>query len=413
MYIDWLLTNKNYIINKLKKAKGIMLLAFSLCIIPIISSSQNLVPNPSFETYTSCPTAFGQLSKAIPWYGTNNNSELFSPCVGSTANAPNTGYGFQPARTGNAYAGQYFMNGYGSDYREYIQVGLTNTLVTGNCYFVKFYVNCVNMVINYACNNFAAHISTGGYSTNFTGFPATSFTPQIYLVNNPIVKDTLKWIEIGGIYTAAGGENYITIGNFKNDVNTDTVRTNNGTINAAYYFIDDVSVEQITTPLWQLKDTMIIGGDSILIGPLYSGLNCTWFNMIGNPIGTGSGMWVKPTTTTSYILQQTFCNTTYSDTVTVYVSALGINDHNQFKNSINLYPQPAKDLVNISFNYFFESSIEIKIIDLNGRLLRNENLAVRNSKTNLQTDDLSNGIYFITISNQNHERITKKLVITR
>lgn len=382
---------------------------FLLLLYSYIVNSQNLVPNPSFETYTSCPTAFGQLSKAIPWYGTNNNSELFSPCVGSTANAPNTAYGFQLARTGNAYAGQYFMNGYGSNYREYIQVGLTNTLVTGNCYFVKFYVNCVNMVINYACNNFAAHISTGGYSTNFTGFPATSFTPQICLVNNPIVKDTLKWIEIGGIYTAAGGENYITIGNFKNDANTDTVRTNNGTINAAYYFIDDVSVQQITTPIWQLKDTMIIGGDSVLIGPLYSGLTCNWFNMLGNPIGTGSGMWVKPTTTTSYVLQQTFCNTTFSDTVTVYVSALGVNEMKSYPIISKLYPNPNSGEFNIEITGKQKGSAEVSILDVTGKLVYVKTI----TETGNLKPELENGIYMVKVKLLDGTMEVHRLVISK
>jgi len=32
------------------------------------AKTQNLVPNPSFEFYTSCPTGSDQVYKAFPWY---------------------------------------------------------------------------------------------------------------------------------------------------------------------------------------------------------------------------------------------------------------------------------------------------------------------------------------------------------
>lgn len=50
-------------------------------------------------------------------------------------------------------------------------------------------------------------------------------------------------MEISGIYTALGGERFITIGNFKDDANTDTLHLiENGLDPQGYYYIDDVSV---------------------------------------------------------------------------------------------------------------------------------------------------------------------------
>lgn len=321
-------------------------------------SAQNLVPNPSFETYTACPTVGGQLNTASPWYGTNADSDYYNSCASPPLNVPYAGLGFQYARTGSAFAGQWLFNGI--NYREYLQVALTSSLVANDCYLVKFYVCNQGAGLKYAIKNIAAHISMGGYSTNSVGSPATSFSPQVYLVNKPLIKDSLNWTEVGGIFTAVGGENYITIGNFKNDPNTDTVATNYGTFYGAYYYFDDVSIEKITTPQWSLKDTTIIGGDSVLIGPLYSGLTCNWFDMFGSPIGSGAGIWVKPPTTTSYVLQQTFCNNTFSDTVTVYVSAAGIKVHEN-KTLLKIYPNPVSNTLYISNkrNEFLNSEIEI------------------------------------------------------
>ena len=48
-----------------------------------------------------------------------------------------------------------------------------------------------------------------------------------------------------GQYTAFGGEQYILIGNFFSDAFTNKL-TKNGNLNAAYYYIDDVSVVDCT-----------------------------------------------------------------------------------------------------------------------------------------------------------------------
>ena len=364
--------------------------------------AQNLVPNPSFETYTACPTAPSQLGNAVPWKGTNNQSDYYNACASMPYNVPYEGVGFQYARTGNAFAGQWFLNGYGVNYREYMQVQLTNTLVTGQCYLVKFYVNNQGAGLKLANNNFAAHVSMNGYAT--TGSPATSYTPQIFLTNNPIIKDSLNWREIGGIYTAIGGEEFITIGNFKNDSNTDTIWTNYGTYGGGYYLVDDVSLEQITTPQWQLKDTMILGGDSVLIGPLYSGLTCNWFDMFGSPIGSGSAFWVKPTTTTSYVLQQNFCNNTFSDTVTVFVSAIGINENKKIS-KITIFPNPATSSL-----YFVtsEKSIENGSIVISNML--GQEIFMLQYRNEIDVSQFLNGCYFLNIITTEKQQFHSKFI---
>lgn len=386
--------------------KPLYLLTFLFFSVSIIGQT-NLVPNPSFETYTSCPTAFSQVHKAVPWEATNGSSELFNQCGTATANAPNTAYGYQAARTGSAYAGQYFMNGYGTSNREYIQSPLSATLTTGSCYLVKFYVNSVNKIINYACNNFAAHLSVGGYTTGFTA--ATSYTPQVFLVNNPIVKDTLHWKEIGGIYTAVGGEDHITIGNFKDDAGTDTLKTNNGTISAAYYFIDDVSVQQITTPTWKLRDTLIFSGDSVLIGPLYSGLSCSWFNLSGTLIGSGAGIYVKPPSTTSYVLKQTFCNTTFYDTMIVYINSVGLDAQaGSAVQQLKLYPNPTQDLLYLTAGLQIDPASKIEISSSLGELVLSSDYQAQ-----LDLSTLQNGIYLLRLKTPDGSATVRRCVISR
>ena len=36
----------------------------------------NLVPNPSFESYTACPTTFGQIEYATKWFSPNPDVDV-------------------------------------------------------------------------------------------------------------------------------------------------------------------------------------------------------------------------------------------------------------------------------------------------------------------------------------------------
>jgi hypothetical protein len=206
------------------------------------SYAQNLVPNPSFETFTSCPTASSQLSLATPWYGVStNSSDYYNSCGSGGANVPNGGGGnFQYARTGVAYAGIWAMQ---VSYREYIQVKLNSALVHDSCYLVEFYCNASDLS-EYGIDKMAAAISTTAINTTVGG-PGTelAFTPQI--VSNQFLADTVNWMKVAGYYKASGGEQYITIGNFSSSATTDTIHIGGYVAGDSYYYIDDVTVIKV------------------------------------------------------------------------------------------------------------------------------------------------------------------------
>ena len=59
----------------------------------------------------------------------------------------------------------------------------------------------------------------------------------------PAIMDTVNWVPVQWIYTATGGEKYFTLGNFKNDANTNHVTHNCGSFNPyIYYYIGLVSI---------------------------------------------------------------------------------------------------------------------------------------------------------------------------
>ncbi len=381
----------------------------------IKTNAQNLVPNPSFEIYSSCPTTYSQINYALPWIGTSASTDYFNSCssTSSYSNVPNGAGGFQLARTGNAYAGIFcFTQGTDSMNREYLQTKLIDTLTVNKCYIVTFYVNLSNKSI-YGVKNIAASFTANGFTTSSS---TIAYLPShIYKLNNPIISDTLNWVKTQGIYFAQGNELYITIGNFKNISNSeDTLNVNPfpaGTLNAAYYYIDDISVIPLDSmsggmPAFAGNDTSVILGDSVFIGQQITNLNCNWY--IGSTLiaDSVSGLYVKPVVNTTYIVKQNLCGKITYDTVNVTVLPVGIEE-NSWSKKINIYPNPNTGNFSINFsqtgNYLIEITNSIGVCVFKDK-----------ANTNNYTVDatFSSGIYILKIyDSENNKTAFKKLVI--
>lgn len=204
-----------------------------------VNISQNLVPNASFETYTLCPNGGSKIEYAVPWNAatTNSSTDYFNSCSIGFSGMPYSNSGFQYAQSGSAYAGLIAFHASGQ--REYLQVQLNNPLVQNTNYYVEFYTNPSNW--SSSCNNIAANLSVVRPYTNTFGV-LQSLTPHIMLSENPVINDTMNWVQVSGCYTAQGGEEYLTIGNFFDNANTVVT----GTSGIAYYYIEDVRVEEMT-----------------------------------------------------------------------------------------------------------------------------------------------------------------------
>jgi len=232
--------------------------------ISTLTLAQNLAPNPSFENYANCPTGLGlpvsfggydPVSEAIPWYRpTDASSDYFNACNGAIVGVPGNVFGSQPARTGVAYTGGYAYASFSEDFREYVQGPLSTPLIAGQTYCVELYVSLTDNS-NYATDDIGVLFSDtailttadcqGGLRQDCGPMP---YTPQI---NNPagnFLTDKINWTLISGTFTAVGGESYITIGNFKDDANTDLLNVG-GASASSYYYIDDVSVIPIPIPI--------------------------------------------------------------------------------------------------------------------------------------------------------------------
>jgi hypothetical protein len=266
-------------------------------------NAQNLVPNPDFETHSACPNgdlSAGTIVLAPPWNRpTDGTADYYHTCsfgaFGAWSGVPANIFGNQAPHSGNAYAGFYQYIGQ-QNVREYIQAPLLSPLVAGQSYKVSFYVSLAD-TSKWAIDGIGAHFSNAPVGIYGTGANPWHFVlPLVPQVSNPtgnVISDKTNWTLVQGTFCASGGEGHIVIGNFKDDATT-IVTNMTGTENAAYYYIDDVSVE-VTQPnicsssLGTLK-VCKVAGPSVTVGTpfTFQAGTSTPFTVLAGPAPDGT-----------------------------------------------------------------------------------------------------------------------------
>ncbi len=202
--------------------------------------TQNIVPNPSFEVYTTCPTGFGAGGPlpAQPWKAATAGSvDYFNECAANSSNVdvPDNYFGSQTAHTGVAYAGGYYRLS-SFTYREYLLAPLDVPMNFGSSYDVSYWVSLGGHYCG--TTQLGVYFSVNPPPSGGTG--VLNVTPQ-FVANIGFVSDTTNWVLIEGCYVPSGGEQWITIGNFSSDANTPLDPLCNTSL-STYYYVDDVSV---------------------------------------------------------------------------------------------------------------------------------------------------------------------------
>tara|TARA_Y100000589_G_scaffold147205_1_gene140793 strand:- start:27640 stop:28833 length:1194 start_codon:yes stop_codon:yes gene_type:complete len=382
---------------------------------------QNLVPNPSFEYFTSCPSGFSQINSAVPWFSANTygTPDFLNSCAPTglfSVSTPNNFRGFQNARTGVGYAHIFVMPTIGpSDYREYIQVPLISPLVAGQLYEISFYVSLSDKS-RYATNNLGVHISSS--PTYSVGYYPMPYTPQIN--ETSIISDTSNWQLISGVYLASGGEQYITIGNFYYDSLTAKTINNPSSPNFFSdngYYIDDVCVTPVggtgclaALPINLLSFNAKQEGNNVKVyWKTATEINNNFFTIerskdaisfeeIGEVKGAGNSHRILNYKfyddssiygITYYRLKQTDFDGKYSYSQTI------VADFKQ-DNDLILFPNPAKTYIKVKHSpsdnkYYYLIKNQLGIIVKEGIL--NEDYIIN-------IEDLENSVYYLTLINE-------------
>lgn len=302
------------------KSWRLKILILSLCFFTKKAEAQNLVLNPSFEDMLSCPTTFSQLNLVINWNSpTLNSSGYCNSCSNpSFVGVPQNGAGYQLAKTGNAYAGFIALQD-GDAYITYVQGEFLDTLKKDSVY-------CINFWISLTDNSNTAIAKMGAYiSDTAIYYPVTTPLNLISQIESPAgqyLNDTVNWMLVSGTYISQGGEKYITIGNFHDISSSDSIYFGSGESALSSYYIDDVSVFQITNAD-SGADTAICSEDSIQIGSTnYAEFTYNWQPTAGLSNAYSGITKAKPTQTTTYYLTQTTPCSFTTDSVTITVCDL-------------------------------------------------------------------------------------------
>lgn len=216
------------------------------------SFSQNLVPNPSFEEYDTCPTGISnvgdyQINHCLNWTApTLATSDYFNSCSGFGVNVPNAAFGYQNAFDGQGFLGVMLLIQEGEvSYFEYVQSKLVHPLEIGKTYEFSFHVNLANGS-DYAVGSIGAWFTNASVSSS-SGTPIFSSLPNVQNESG-ILSDTISWMEVKGKFNATGGEEYITIGYYTDTLSPDTLRNNPNAVPVAiysYYYIDGLELKEV------------------------------------------------------------------------------------------------------------------------------------------------------------------------
>lgn len=216
--------------------------------------AQNLVPNGDFEQYDGCPSQYAQFDSASYWFnpsiypGTQTGTpDYYNVCATLWVGVPNNMIGYQTAHSGAGYAGLVLWGdtAFYDNFREYLEVELSSSLEMDSCYHFSAYINLGNYS-RYTTDTISVHFSDTIIEGINNWYPID--VPPHVSYNGGMLTDTTNWILFEGDYTASGGESYMIIGNFNDDLNTNSMEVDPCCEPAAYFLIDDVSLEKISCP---------------------------------------------------------------------------------------------------------------------------------------------------------------------
>jgi hypothetical protein len=397
----------------------------------------NYISNGSFEQLTDCiyPDNF----KKVKYWRSIDSVNIGNCAIASVCftNVPYTYFGYQFPRTGNNFATFFplcFQNFCTiNNSRGYVRNRLKTNLVAGKTYCVKFYV-IVSENSTYSHDSYGIYFGDNSLDTiTQINRPLNYLVPQVKNPAGNILNDTLNWTLVTGTFVANGTEKHCVIGNFNLDANVtktinqissihQSIYTPNFTYTYTNAYIDDVSCIPTDLPAFAGADIWGIPSTTVYIGRQRDvGIDeaCTWYNMSNTvtPIANAAGLTLTVALSTqTYMVKQDICGIIKYDTVVVYASALGNAELQYFKDQVKVYPQPAKELINLelSTNAIADTYTELIIYTTLGQVIRKEELEfTKNLIKQVDVAELPNGCYTIQLHTTKGYVINQSLLISR
>ena len=244
---NWLILKESRI--AMEGMRGIqVVLCLGMVMLLINVQGQNLVPNPSFEAYKTCPEQLGNFhDDVIAWQApTLGSTDYFNNCS-AVMGTPKNFNGEQVADFGQAYAGLYLYAP--DDYREYMHIELKEPLKEGVPYEFSFFVSLAERS-DFAIKDFGVLFSSLPIEVKTRRVLSKMHLYQntqnkyhfLEIKYSEFYKDKKDWVKVQTAFVAKGTERYVTLGNFRNNARTRNLITKRNAKQGAYYYLDKVAL---------------------------------------------------------------------------------------------------------------------------------------------------------------------------
>lgn len=220
--------------------RRIIILSFAWLLLSSLAA-QNLIPNPSFETRTSCPTGISQFNGYVSgWVAANTASPDYSGCGyngnGVIMYGPYTG-----TSALGTWGGAAHPSCTGTAYVEPVRIALTTNILSGQSYTASFAARIDG--VGTASANPNGCVDVGMYFYNSASPPTMpgwccGSTNAQFRVNGASVLRG-PYTVFSANFTAAANFNMVQVGAFCNTMTSSCTNYNGSRM---YFNVDDVSV---------------------------------------------------------------------------------------------------------------------------------------------------------------------------
>lgn len=407
------------------------------------ANAQNIT-NPDFETYSTCPSGQTQITRATGWTRpTGGTPDYFNSC------------GYNIATTINANSGTGFVGGYMeityspsglTNYKEYITNHLSAPLSAGVTYTFSFYTAHIygtspSAMLPAAITYTELPLAEQGYigvvfsttspaTSNTQGgsssFGATSIVDTfgsgrvlIPASNISVYGSTSRnsWVMVTMNYTAVGGEEYMTIGQFKPGVSS----LPDG--QAAYYLFDNFVSPHVLPVTFQSFTANRQGRTALLKWLTATEQNNTGFELQRSTDGINWSVIDRipskaPGGNSSSQLSYYFTDASPLKGINLYRLKQSDKDGKEqysaiqslsfeYAPTINIYPNPVQTILYING---LKDSNTIKLVSIYGQAIKT--WTAIDATTQVDLSPFPDGVYMLQIvdkdGNTNIQKIIKK-----
>ena len=216
---------------------------------------QNLVHNGGFEDFVECPVKMSNLNKDTEYWNapTLGTTDYFNVCSKTKLGIPMNFKGKQKTLQGDGYIGLYLFAP--KDYREYIQVLLTETLEKGHRYRLSLSLSLseksdgavMDLGAVFSENPLSIHTKRQ-LSNAVLSSQSVKTTHAKSFSNEGFYEDKQNWMRVSLDIVAKGFEKNLILGNFKSNGGTKYLdfRQNPAKPEGySYYYVDNVVLEYL------------------------------------------------------------------------------------------------------------------------------------------------------------------------